>query len=298
MTENEHINRKCEAIEQKVGYRLRTPKDFERLHTQLFEDYHVMISTSTLKRLWGYVQSSSSPRLSSLDQLVKALGYKDWEDFVQQNPTEAETPAEATPPVISADTPAAKPKKRTWPTGKILVSLVVALVAVGYLLMRRDGGTDTTAVLTNGRVLHKGRVFFQSIDDYLPLFGIEKSDTPYFRPLPGLEYVYVWGPEYGNAIWHNEGDSALLMPTITEYYTPHGQSRDYTILANEKLYYERKDKQEVRITFMRDIVDSTYLFLGIYVMDQELSTPEKFVWKRVCDSLDLAKLPQLENLRY
>ena len=117
-----------------------------------------------------------------------------------------------------------------------------------------------------------------------------------------FKHVYVWSPEYGHPVWHNEGDSLQLMPTITEYWTPMAgtaeyRSEEYVKLANEKLYYERMEKDELRITFMRHLVPNFYVFLGVYRMDTEHSTCERFVWKRVCDTCDLGLLPQLQQLR-
>jgi len=103
-------------------------------------------------------------------------------------------------------------------------------------------------------------------------------------------------------VWHNEGDPEKLMPTITEYWIPlpgdkDFQSAEYVRLANEKLYYERMNKNELRITFMKNIVDSFYVFLGIYVMDKEKSSKERTVWKRIADDCDLGLLDELERLR-
>ena len=185
------------------------------------------------------------------------------------------------------------------------------IVVVGGVLWWSHGSSseqaDAAAVTDNlapsgKRVLRKGQDCFRTIDDYLMLVGIEATDTAYFRPLPGNKYVYVWGPEYGHPVWHNEGDSTQLMPTITEYWTPlpgeqSFQNAEYVRLANEKLYYERLEKDELRLTFMKNIVDGFYVFLGIYRMDREQSTIEKTVWKRVSDQCDLGHLDKIELLR-
>jgi hypothetical protein len=92
------------------------------------------------------------------------------------------------------------------------------------------------------------------------------------------------------------------MPTITEYWTPlpgeqDYQNKEYVRLANEKLYYERLEKDELRLTFMKNIVNGFYVFLGIYRMDKENSSIEKTVWKRVTDQCDLGNLDKVELLR-
>lgn len=284
-----------EAVEQRVGHAIRTPKDFDYLHAQLFDEVHQMVSVSTLKRIWGYVHAGSSPRPSTLTPLAQYVGYDSWDDFVLAHADAAsENTTEPEPQPVG--------HHRRWlPTA---ISIVLLLLALAGWFITRNSHHDTTLLShpSGQRVLHAGLDAFVSIDDYLSLLGMQPSDTAYFQLVPGTDLVYAWGPEYGNPVWHNEGDSSLLMPTITEYWTPRPededyQSEQYVRLANEKLYYERLDRDELRITFMRDIRDSLYLFLGIYAMDRELSTREKFVWRRVADSLDLGYLTQLGELR-
>lgn len=273
---------------------MRTPKDFDFLSHCIFEECHQMVSPSTLKRIWGYVQSDSTPRSSSLTPLAQYIGYTDWEDYVSQQEAAPSTPA----------------AKSSWLTPRRLIFILLSLSIVAILLFSLPSffsNTDNTQTYyqqtaSGKRVLHKGEDFFRSPEEYLQLFGIEAGDTAYFRPVPGLNHIYVWGPEYGHPVWHNEGDSLKLMPTITEYWTPlsgaaNQQSEKYVYLANEKLYYERMVKDELRITFMRDLTPNMYVFLGIYRTDRELSTPEKFVWRRVSDSLDLGRIDWLELLR-
>lgn len=152
------------------------------------------------------------------------------------------------------------------------------------------------------RVLHKGDDYFRTIGEYLLLFGIEDGDSAYWRPLPGHKNVIVWGPEYGHPVWHNEGDMRQLMPTITEYWIPlPGTSETYTPeyikKRNADFYEERMQTDELRITFMKNIINGFYVFLGIYRFDSQQSSTERSVWKRVADECDLGRLDQIELLR-
>ena len=298
VTDNE-LARLREAIEQKVGRKIRTPKDFDYLYSCIYDKCGTMVSISSLKRIWGYVATDSSPRLSTLDPLAQFVGYSDWDAFVEQGGGEPPYCEESTP--AEPDT-ASQPKhraKRHWVVGLLLAA--VAIAATGYFLTT-IGGTTTATQQSGQRVLRKGQDCFRTIDEYLTLFGIASGDTAYFRPVPGLTEVYVWGPEYGHPVWHNEGDTLQLMPTITEYWAPlpgtaDYQSEEYIKEVNAKLYFERMTKDELRITFMRDLVSDFYVFLGVYRMDSELSTAEKFVWRRVADDCDLGRLGDLEHLR-
>ena len=287
MSELSNIEQLRQAVEEKAGHKMRTPKDFDELRNTIFSEQHVMVSTSTLKRIWGYVRTNSLPRPASLTPLARYIGYTDWEAFADSQMDDSTEPSH---PV----------RRRAH-----LIAAAIGLIAIAgvlcLLLIPRNNSAETTGAApqpqpSEQRVLHKGQDCFANIADYLALLNMTPGDTAYFQALPGMEYVYAWGPEYGNPVWHNEGDKQQLMPTITEYWTPApGEySDEYVRLANEKLYYERLDHDEVRITFMRNIVDSFYVFLGIYTMDRELSPPQKFVWRRVADSLDTGRLEQLK----
>ncbi len=64
-------------IEQHIGQSLHTPSDFQLLLQQIWEQLHVVLSLSTIKRLWGYIDSNNRPRLSTLKMLSQFLGYED-----------------------------------------------------------------------------------------------------------------------------------------------------------------------------------------------------------------------------
>jgi len=82
----ETLDRLRQEIAEKVGREIRTPKDFDYLSEQIFEQLHQHISSSTLKRLWGYLPSNTTPRTSTFDMLAQFAGYTDWQDFCRQVP--------------------------------------------------------------------------------------------------------------------------------------------------------------------------------------------------------------------
>lgn len=65
-------------VEEKYGERLATSKNFESLAIAIQEQTRMVISSSTLKRLWGYVSLNPLPRRATLDILAKYLSYKDF----------------------------------------------------------------------------------------------------------------------------------------------------------------------------------------------------------------------------
>lgn len=79
-----------ELIEGVIERKMKTPKDFEYLSECIFEKFHEKISPTTLKRLWGYLPESTTPRKSTLDILSMFVGYDNWKDFCKKNPIEEE----------------------------------------------------------------------------------------------------------------------------------------------------------------------------------------------------------------
>lgn len=62
-------------VEKKYGKALRTTTDFDELSFYLQKNSYGLISTSTLKRLWGYVNDVHTPRMQTLDLLARFIGF-------------------------------------------------------------------------------------------------------------------------------------------------------------------------------------------------------------------------------
>ena len=71
-------------IETALGRQLQTPKDFDFLRERIYARQHILISRTTLMRIWGYVAEDVTPRMSTLDILTQFLGYRGWKEY-QQN---------------------------------------------------------------------------------------------------------------------------------------------------------------------------------------------------------------------
>ena len=70
-------------IEMSVQRNINTPSDFEFLSGVIWERTKTAISTSTLKRLWGYIDGADSTRQCTLELLSKTLGYKNWKAYTE-----------------------------------------------------------------------------------------------------------------------------------------------------------------------------------------------------------------------
>ena len=74
------------AVEKTIGRKMCTPLDYAFLAKSIHEETSETISTTTLKRFWGYLDKSKvyTPFKFTLDILSIYVGYKDWEAFKTQ----------------------------------------------------------------------------------------------------------------------------------------------------------------------------------------------------------------------
>ena len=70
-----------EAVERKYGRKVNTSTDFESLSVVIERETGEYISSSTLKRLWGYVNLKPVPRIATLDLLCRFIGYPSFAEY-------------------------------------------------------------------------------------------------------------------------------------------------------------------------------------------------------------------------
>ena len=70
-------------IERMIGHSMLTPKDFDDLRQRIYSRVRLMISPSTLRRVWGYAGQTSTPYPSTVETLARFLGYRSLEDYRQ-----------------------------------------------------------------------------------------------------------------------------------------------------------------------------------------------------------------------
>ena len=286
-----------ESIETAIGRKLRTPKDFDFLAESIFEKLHQRISPTTLKRLWGYLHdTSSTPRQSTLDTLAQFIDYPSFADFTSAksavtptpSPDEAPFPSEAPTPIPS---PTKKKHFSLFTLSLFTLFLFLLLITIPFVI--RGFHSPQPNILRRGTK-------FTCQEDYLKLFNVALDEhTPYWIQHPKYPYIYFWAPEYHHTVWHNEGDPTQLMPTITTYYHPDNYPTDSTSLAilaqrNKEYYTTAIQHRRVLITFMKNLFDSTYVYLGVYRLFYQ-SDSTRQIWERAQDDLDIDHLESLEQ---
>ena len=70
-------------IETALERKINTPKDFEFLRERIYAWLHILVSRTTLMRIWCYVDEDVEPRKGMLDILAQFLGYQDRDGFCQ-----------------------------------------------------------------------------------------------------------------------------------------------------------------------------------------------------------------------
>ena len=74
--------------------------------------------------------------------------------------------------------------------------------------------------------------------------------------------------------------------------TPHEMAA-----RNGALHFTAARTRELRITFMKNLSDTGYVFLGVYRMNEAQSDSTRVVWERVANECNLLHLDYLEELR-
>ena len=82
---HEEIEALKEALEEAMGQKLMVSGQFDQLREYVFNHTGEYVSSTTLKRLWGYLNEKSQARESTLSLLAQTLGFSTWGEFLHRN---------------------------------------------------------------------------------------------------------------------------------------------------------------------------------------------------------------------
>ena len=77
------MNYLMSLVEKKFRKSVKTSTDFYSLAQEIESETSESVSVSTLKRMWGYVNMTPTPRQTTLDVLSKYIGKKDYKTFCE-----------------------------------------------------------------------------------------------------------------------------------------------------------------------------------------------------------------------
>lgn len=122
-----------ELIEKKLGWGKSETwqnQDFEMLSERILEETKVMLSSSTLKRIWGKVRYDSTPSMSTLNALAQFAGYENWRVFTATDFQASNEKIDVTP---KADF------KRPYIIPLFIAGFVLATILIGFVLIKKRG---------------------------------------------------------------------------------------------------------------------------------------------------------------
>ena len=85
----QQIQRLRERVERFLGMTMHSKRDFETLSVEVYNHRKVLLSSTTLRRLWGYQeQGEHTSSLVTLDTLARMIGHTSWEAFCDEKDAE------------------------------------------------------------------------------------------------------------------------------------------------------------------------------------------------------------------
>lgn len=136
-----------DKIEEMVGRGLKTPRDFTWLSELIAERVHERVSSSTLRRFWGYVNEGVGASKYTKDVLARFLGFLDFSAFVAlQGKGEVQSQLVLSEQVTSDDLYVGQMLRLTWFPDRVCI-------------VRHEGYAQFTVVESRNSRLTKGDTF-------------------------------------------------------------------------------------------------------------------------------------------
>lgn len=85
ITQSKDIESLKAALENAIDGKPSASGHFDTLRDYIFNRTGQFVSSTTLKRMWGYLEDKRAPRISTLSLLAVTLGFSDWDDFVERH---------------------------------------------------------------------------------------------------------------------------------------------------------------------------------------------------------------------
>ncbi|MES2797439.1 MAG: hypothetical protein V4683_15820 [Bacteroidota bacterium] len=166
-------------------------QDFENLSQKIFEDTKILVSSSTLKRIWGKVKYDSVPKLHTLNALSIFVGFGSWREFENQYLEKVNSVVEEQiikePKTITSP----KPNFKKWVL--VLMAIVIVGITVYVLTLKTlkfsqivftskliiDGVPTTVIFNYNAKNSNADSIFIQQSWDKNQRARVEKSGNTF-----------------------------------------------------------------------------------------------------------------------
>ncbi len=145
MKENPSYNKLIEEVRREFGRSIAGTSDYDELSLSIQEKTGRTLSTSTIKRLFGYVRYDSAPRMNTLNILAAYTGCKDWEEFENNL-----RPEEKAPALPDESGPKIKPAIYKTVAAAIATLGIIAAIAFWPGGTEKKEATETESTTTTG----------------------------------------------------------------------------------------------------------------------------------------------------
>ncbi|WP_430966357.1 hypothetical protein [Spongiimicrobium sp. 2-473A-2-J] len=151
-------------IEEKLGWgssELWHNSVFVELSEHIQEKTHVLLSPTTLKRVWGKVKYDGVPSISTLNTLAQYIGYRNWRDFKNN----------------AAGCPERKKEKKTRAraTTVVMSSAFAGIVIISLFSMIKFKKTDPPAIFDFSQVEFSSRPIAEGLPNSV-VFDFDLAD--------------------------------------------------------------------------------------------------------------------------
>jgi|GEM_PF-7041712 len=142
--EKNYLDRLKSHVENKLEWGVSDDwrhSDYKNLSEVVYNESKILLSTSTLKRVWGKIKYEGMPNATTLDALSIFIGYTNWLDFKNKAKNKPNTVDETVPSTISSEV-ISKPDT-TFPTNKLLAyAAVLVLMIVSIFILKSFVSVD------------------------------------------------------------------------------------------------------------------------------------------------------------
>ena len=143
---NIHLSKCLDRIAEQTGwgsYENWIHPQFVELSNQIFQKCGVMISVTSLKRIFGKIKSSHEPQRETRNSLARFVGYADWDDFVKHTPIAFQMKA------TTVDDKTGKLRNKLLLFGSFFIAFLSFVIFMVY----RDNPVDFSSVYFEGKYL-------------------------------------------------------------------------------------------------------------------------------------------------
>ncbi|WP_299163008.1 hypothetical protein [uncultured Tenacibaculum sp.] len=266
--EHTEVQKCLSLIEEKLNWgdsNLWHNDVFIELSEKIQDETKVLLSSTTLKRVWGKVNYNSAPSISTLNALAQFAGYLNWRDFKNKEPRKKEIHF-----------------KRTFITNIRVIMLSAFIIAVLFLSIFSMSNNRSAEVKDYSKVLFKSKPIVEGLPNSVVFdFDLKEIDSD------NILIQQYWDTSKTIKIDKSQAQA------IGQYYYP-GYFRAKLLIDNEIV---KEHDLFIKSKGWMGTID--YEPIPKYFKQSEIKNKDKLVFsKRVFDEISLNKEPVTSTFHF